>query len=257
MNTTHDLRTRGGHDRSLRPNRAVDAEGSAGVERTARVRQVGLAVSLLVAPWFIVAANTGDSVMKMDGGDDLTPRGLALVAAHPDLERWSNLAALLGSLLLVPASLALMRLVRVRAARLGLAAGILMVSAYVCYFALIFQGFTPGAMVRTGGSTSDHAAVLQALLDEPMTIWVYLLFAVGNLVGTLLMGLALLRSHVLAWWAAYAVMGWPVLHVIGLPWFEVVGAVLQGIGMAAAALLLLREPVSEPVPIPPYELLRK
>jgi hypothetical protein len=239
-------------------NTSHDPNVQAGMERTARTRQVWLAVSLLVAPWFIVAANTGDSIMKMDGGDDLTPRGaLAIVAAHPDLERWSNLAALVGSLLLVPASLALMRLVRLGAARLGLVAGVLMIAAYVCYFALIFQGFTPGAMVRTGGSTADHAAVLQELLDEPMTIWVYITFALGNIVGTFLMGLALLRSHVVPKWAAYAVMGWSVLHVVGLPWFEVVGALLQGIGMAAAAMLLLRQPRSEPVADPPYELLRK
>jgi hypothetical protein len=235
-----------------------DLNVQAGMERTARSRRIGLAASLLVAPWFIVAANTGDSVMKMDGGDDLTPHGaLALAAAHPDLDRWSNLAALMGSLLLVPASLALMRLVRVRAARLGLVAGVLMATAYVCYFALIFQGFTPGAMVRSGGSTSDNAAVLQALLDEPMTIWVYIVFAAGNIVGTFLMGLALLRSRAVARWAAYSVMGWSVLHVVGLPWFEVLGAVLQGIGMAAAAVVLLRQPASEPAPPQPYELLRK
>jgi hypothetical protein len=235
-----------------------DPNIQAGMERTARTRQVWLAVSLLVAPWFIVAANTGDSIMKLDGGDDLSPRGaLALVAAHPELERWSNLAALVGSLLLVPASLALMRLVRVGAARLGLVAGVLMITGYVCYFALIFGGFTAGALVRTGGSTADNAAVLQELLDEPMTIWVYITFAVGNIVGTFLMGLALLRAHVVPQWAAYAVMGWPVLHVVGLPWFEVAGAVLQGIGMAAAALLLFRQPRREPVADPPYELLRK
>jgi hypothetical protein len=197
-------------------------------------------VSLFVAPWFIVLANAGDSLMTMDGGDGLTPgSALAQAAAHPELERWSNFAALLGSLLMVPAALGLMRLVRVGAARMGLVAGTLMVAAYVCYFALVFQGFTPGAMVAVAGGSSSHdAAVLQALLDEPLTIWVYLVFAVGNIVGTFLMGLALRRSRSVPAWAAYAVLGWPVLHVLGAPWFEVVGGVSQGIGMAMAALAL-------------------
>jgi len=254
MSTSHDLNA------PAEPASGAErADQETGLERTARVRRVGLALSLFVAPWFIVAANTGDSVMKLHGGDDLTPRGaLALVAAHPDLERWSSLAALLGCLLLVPASLGLMRLVRVRAARLGLVAGVLMVAAYACYFALVFNGFTPGAMVRSGGSMDNHVAVLQALLDEPMTIWVYITFAVGNLLGTLLMGIALLRARAVPRWAAYAVLGWPVLHILGLPWFEVIGGVLQGIGMAAAAMVLLRQKRPEPVSDPaPYELLRK
>jgi hypothetical protein len=213
-------------------------------------------LSLFVAPWFIVLANTGDSLTKMHGGDDLTPRAaLALAAAHPELERWSSLAALLGSLLMVPATLGLMRLVRVGAARLGLVAGAMMVTAYVCYFALVFQGFTPLAMVSAaGGSASDDAAVLQAQLDERFTIWVYLLFAIGNIVGTFLMGLALRRAHAVPSWAAYAVLGWPIAHLIGAPWFEVIGAVSQAVGMAAAAFVLLRLPAREPAP---YELLRK
>jgi len=44
-----------------------------GDQRTLRVGQLGLALSLFVAPWFIVLANAGDSLMTMDGGDGLTP----------------------------------------------------------------------------------------------------------------------------------------------------------------------------------------
>lgn len=230
----------------------------ADLARTAKARRVGLAASLLAGPWFIVAANTGDSIMTLHGGDDLTPEhALALAAAHPTLDRWSSFAALLGSLLLVPASLGLMRLVRVGAARLGLVAGSLMVAAYVCYFALVFQGFTPGAMVRSGGSAADNAATLQALLDEPLTLWVYILFAVGNIVGTFLMGLALLRARAVPRWAAYALISWPVLHLIGAPWFEVVGAALQAIGMGVAAAVLIGRRARVASEHAPYELLRR
>jgi hypothetical protein len=227
--------------------------------RTARTRQVGLAAALFVAPWLIAVANAGDSITTMHGGDDTTPQGaLALAAAHPTLDRWSSFAALLGSLLLVPASLGLMRLVRLGAARVGLVGGAMMVAAYVCYFALVFQGFTPVAMVSTGGSGADHAAVLQALLDEPLTLWVYLVFAIGNIVGTFLMGLALRRSRAVPAWAAYAIMAWPVLHIVGLPWFEAVGAVVQALGMAGAgAVLLGRASPRVPAPPEPYELLRR
>jgi hypothetical protein len=95
--------------------------------RTARMRRVGLAAAMLTGPWLIVAANTGHSVMTLHGGDDLEPsHAIALATDHLDLDRWSNLAALLGSLLLVPAVLGAMRLVRTHAARLGLVGGVLM-----------------------------------------------------------------------------------------------------------------------------------
>lgn len=248
MNTTPNLDAR------------ADLAADPALARTARARRVGLALCLLLGPWLIVASNTMSSWSMRNGGEDLTPHGaLAVAAAHPTLERWAGLTALLGSLLLVPASIALMQLVRVGAARLGWIGGVLMGAGYICYFALVFQGFTPGAMVRAGGSASNHEAILQGLLDEPMLIWVPILFVVGNIVGTFLMGLALVRARSVPRWAAYAVLGWPVLHVLGLPWFEAVGAVLQAVGMAVAAWVLLeRPPTPEPPVRPaPYELLRR
>ena len=228
-------------------------------DRTARLRVGGLALSLFIAPWLVVAANTGDSVTKLNGGDDLTPAGdLALAAAHPTIAGWSNLAALLGALLLVPATIGLMRLLRDRAARLSLIGGVLMATGYVCYFALVFQGFTTSAMVAVSGPTAHDAAVLQAVLDEHKTVWVYIAFVVGNLAGTFLVALAMLRARITPRWAGFAVLAWPVLHLAGLPWFEVAGAVAQGAGMAAAATVLIRQHRSRGRDeTQPYELLRK
>ncbi|WP_185949502.1 hypothetical protein [Microbispora sp. KK1-11] len=44
----------------------------------------------------------------------------------------------------------------------------------------------------------------------------FLLFVLGNLVGTLLPGPALLRARVVPIWAAAGITAWPPLHVIGL-----------------------------------------
>ena len=41
--------------------------------RTATTRRVGLAVAMLLAPWFIVAAEVGHAAMTLHGGDDLEP----------------------------------------------------------------------------------------------------------------------------------------------------------------------------------------
>ena len=212
---------------------------------------------MLLAPWLIVAAEVGHAMTTLDGGDDLVPSDdLALTGEHLTLVRWASLAALAGALLLVPAVLGVMRLVRVRAARLGLVGGVLTAAAYVCYFAMVFQGFTTAAMVEAGGSTSQNVTVLQAVLDEPLTRWVYLLFVLGNLLGTFLLGLALVRAHTVNRLAGFGLMAWPVLHAISFPFSDVIGTAVQaiGFGLAAMALLRRRDPRTEPEP---YELLRR
>lgn len=235
---------------------STDAQGLA---RTARTRQVGLALAMLIAPWFIVVANTGDSIMKLDGGDDTTPQGaLDIAAAHLTVDRWMNFAALIGSLLLVPAVLGVMRVVRTGAARLGLIGGVLMIAGYICYFAIVFQGTTTDAMAKLGPTTQQNIDVLQASLDEPLNIWVYLLFVIGNFVGTFVLGLALVRSGGAPRLAGFGLIAWPICHLVGLPFFEVAGAVAQATGLALTGAVLLRQEPAETAGRPaPYELLRR
>ena len=135
--------------------------------RTAATRRVGLALAMLIAPWLTVLAETGHALITPQGQDDLDPAvALAVDAAHPGMQRWSALAGLLAALLFVPAILGVMRLVRTRAAWLGLVGGTLAAAGYICYFALLFQGaFTEAAMVKVGGSVSQNVEVLQSVMD--------------------------------------------------------------------------------------------
>jgi hypothetical protein len=226
--------------------------------RTATARRVGLAVAMLLAPWFIVAAEVGHAAMTLHGGDDLEPSSdLALASEHLTVDRWASLAALVGAMLMVPAVLGIMRLVRVRAARLGVVGGVLTAAGYVCYFAMVFQGFTTDAMVKAGGSTGQDIKVLQAVLDEPLTLWVYLLFVLGTFVGTFLLGLALVRAQTAGVLAGFGLMAWPVFHLFDFPFSDVIGATAQAIGFALAATAVLRWRDPAPAAPAPYELLRR
>jgi hypothetical protein len=122
---------------------------------------------------------------------------------------------------------------------------------------MVFQGFTTDAMVRVGGSTSQYEKVLQAVLDEPLTLWVYLLFVVGNVVGTFLLGLALVRTRTAGRIAGYGLMAWPVLHLIDFPFAETIGATAQAVGFALAARALLRQSATANASPRAYELLRR
>ena len=90
---------------------------------------------------------------------------------------------------------------------------------------------------------ADYAAVIDASQAEPWTTWVFLMFVAGNLVGTTLFAIGLLRSRAVPVWAALCILAWPPFHVIGLAVFgneipQVIGAVLQALGFAGCAAVL-------------------
>ena len=151
---------------------------------------------------------------------------------------------MIGWLLIVPAVLGALRLAPESWAAMG--GGSLMIAGYICYFGVLASNFLVIAMAQRGGPLADYAAVIDASQAHPSTTWVFLLFVLGNLGGTLVFALGLIRSRAVPVWAAVSIMLWPPLHVIGLAVFgnevpQVIGAVLQALGFAGAALGLLRQ----------------
>jgi hypothetical protein len=209
--------------------------------RTTQFRWVAPAIALFAAPWALVLSNAAGAWMTQDTGqDDLTAEGaLALAAAHPLLDKWAIFAAMVGSLLLIPAVLGAMRLVRYRAARVGLIGGTMMIAGYVCYFALTFQSYATNALAQQGGIGANDVKVVELTQDQAFYVIPALLFVLGNIVGTFLLGLALIRAHAIPLWAGLCVVAWPVLHLAGGTWGEVAGSVVEGIGLAVVGVRLL------------------
>ncbi|HEY7137551.1 MAG TPA: hypothetical protein VIB48_21035, partial [Acidimicrobiia bacterium] len=178
-----------------------------------------------------------------NGGSDSTgAESLALFGANPTLARVSIEAVLLGGLLIVPAVIGVLRLVpRSRLAAVG---GWLMIFGYICYFGVLLSNVTILTMAERGGPTAEFAAVIDASQSQLFAAWVFLLFVVGNLIGTLIFAIGLLRNRVAGIWPAILIMCWPPLHVVGLvvgnELFEVAGAVLQAIGFGVLAVSMLR-----------------
>jgi hypothetical protein len=224
---------------------------------TTRVRKVVGAAALVLAPWGFLLANSAYAWATRNGGDDYTgAHAVALARANPDLMRFAVICVMLGCLLVVPAMITAMRLLRPHSPRLSLFAGSAMIVGYCCYFGAVTQNFVTLAMAEHGGSTNAFAEVLDASQSMVSGTWAFILFAFGNLVGTLLFAVAMIRSRAaVPLWAALAVLAWPVLHVTGLAlgseWYEVTGAALQAAGFAAMAVLVLRIPDEEWDPAAP------
>jgi hypothetical protein len=214
-------------------------------DRAAGLRRACLAAALFTAPAGLFIVNTMYAWITRNGGSDGTGAdALALVAAHPSAYRYGTLVVLIASLLMVPTALGAVRLIGDRAARLGFVGGTLVAAGYICYFAVSLTNFTVLAMAERGGPVADYAAVVDASQSEPAGVWVFLVFVVGNLIGTFLLGLALLRGRAVPVWAAIGVLAWPPLHVLGLAlgteWPEVAGALVQAIGFGVVGARLLR-----------------
>jgi hypothetical protein len=208
------------------------------------LRRIGTAFALLLAPWGFVVANAAYAWAIRNGGSDETGAdALALSAAHPLSLRVGLLGGMIGCLLLVPAVLGAFRLAP--NSKLVLTGGSLMVGGYVCYFGVVLTNFETLAMAARGGPMADYAAVIDAGQSDPWSSWVFPLFIAGNLLGTALFAMGLLISKAVPAWAALGILMWPVLHVVGLIFFgnevpQVIGAVLQALGFASCAAVLLR-----------------
>ena len=114
------------------------------------------------------------------------------------------IAGLLGCLLIVPAVFAAMQLARRSwPAFIG---GSLMIGGYICYFGVLLSNMMIIAMAAHGGPIADFAAVIDASESNGSTAWVFLLFVVGNLLGTLLLAIGLLRTRAVPVWAALLIM---------------------------------------------------
>lgn len=208
-----------------------------------RVRRLSGAVALILAPWGFVITNACYAWMIRNGGGDETGAGaLALAAGGPNILRLCLVAGMIGCLLIIPAVLTALR--QAPRSRLAFVGGSLMIAGYVCYFGVLLSNMIIIAMAEHGGPLADFAAVIDASQADGSTVWVFPIFIAGNLLGTLLFAIGLLRSRTVPIWATVLIMLWPVLHISGLflggEVLEVIGAVLQAIGFAGVAAAVLR-----------------
>ena len=100
---------------------------------------------------------------------------------------------------------------------------------------------------RAGVPTGEAVAVVDA--GHPSLDVAVAVFVVGHVVGTVLLGLAMLRSGRIPAWAAWAITRVPTLHfvatvVLGSPQLDFVAWTMTAVGMGFVARELLRAPLS-------------
>jgi hypothetical protein len=209
---------------------------------TVKFRRVAGAIALPIGILLQAASNAVYSLITMNGGSDATGAGaLELVSSYPTQSHLAVTLSVIGSMLIVAGVPAALRVLRPARPRLSLVGGILMMAGYIAYFGIVFSTTLHIALAATD---VDAAAAIDASQDNVWSFPFMILFIVGNILGTFLLGLAVLLSKQLPTVAGVLIMAWPVLHIIGLiagtEWFAVAGATLETIGLVILAMAALR-----------------
>jgi hypothetical protein len=211
---------------------------------TVGFRRISSAIALPAAFACQLVANTlYAQAVASSGLSDAGPGSetLEFYARFPGELQAATLLALVGSLLAIPGLLGALRLIRPRKPRLGLWAIGLMIAGYVCYFGVNTTNFATLALAQLRPDAGD---VAEATQNFPTAMPVFIVFVIGNLGGTLLLGIAVILTRDLPWYAGALVIGWPVGHIVNLvgggEWFAVAGGALEVVGLGILAGIALR-----------------
>jgi hypothetical protein len=167
----------------------------------------------------------------------------AKVIAHPGAQSLVIWLGLVGTLALAPAVLWIAARTRPRAPRLTVAAVLLLVPAY-----LVLAWITAADLLLWAGARNGlDATTLAALYDRthPASAVADLIFVVGHVAGTVLLGLAMWRARTVPLWAAAATVIAQPLHFVAAvivtshP-LDFAAWGLNAIGFAAAGLAAYR-----------------
>lgn len=216
---------------------------------TVRFRRVTGAIALPLAFAFQLVCNTIYAWISTESGLSDTETGAETIefyGRYPIAFLLMTAFALIGVLVMLPGLLAGLRVLRPSKPRLGLWAVILMLAGYVSYFGIVMTNFdTLGlAQYALDHPDLDAGAILDASQTSPVQMVFFALFVIGNLIGTLLLGLAVILSRTLPWYAGALIICWTLGHVVNIAgggeWFAVAGGALEIVGLSIIAVAALR-----------------
>jgi hypothetical protein len=168
---------------------------------------------------------------------------LAAVAAHPARQSAVIWLTYVAVLTLVPGLFAVARVCRDAAPRLTAWGLVLSVPGYLSLGLLAGYDQLLYAVATSRVDASVGLAVLDAA--HPSIDVAIGVFVLGHVIGTVLLGMALLRSGCIPAWAAWAIAVSQPLHfvatvVLGSPQVDFVAWSLTAVGMAVVASALLK-----------------
>jgi hypothetical protein len=190
-----------------------------------------------------------------------TTAGKQLGAAADHLDRFyiSNLLAMIGLILVVPAVLGLMHMVRERRPGYGAIGGGLTMIGVLASLVSTGAGFAIWQMAKDGVQPADVNALHGLLNTAGAVIPVYILGMVGA-VGAVVLAAGLYMARAVDWWMAlFFAAGIVCINVAfpaGVLALGIVGAALMVVGLGAVGLMVVRESDADWEHTPEYHGMR-
>lgn len=219
------------------------ADPTVGFRRRAGAVALPLAFAFQLACNAIYAWASTSSGLSDTGTAEETLRFYGL---FPNALVASTVLAAVGVLVMIPGLLTALKVLRPAKPRLALWAVGLMIAGYACYLGIVLTNFDGAALAQVAQSHPDAplAAVLDTAQSTPYFAPFFVLFVIGNLVGTLLLGLGVMLSGILPRYAGALIMCWTVGHVINIAGggelFAVAGGALEIAGLTVVAAAAMR-----------------
>lgn len=190
---------------------------------------LALTAAMAIAPWFV--ADTGQL--------------LATLAANQSALLAADLLVVAAVVLLIPASLGILRVLRNRTPRLApVAVGMFLVGWLFVLGPVMLDRVE--LQLATSGMPRDEAVALVGRLEADAGISVIFgVFIIGHTLGAILLGIALTRARFVPIWAAASIVIAAVLHPIarvglGSKWLDAVAFALLALGLAVTGVRVLR-----------------
>ena len=187
------------------------------------------------------------AVLRLIGQDD-THLG-ERIAGSPDAQIWYGLAGWLVLFTLVPGAYAAVHFARRRRPVLAAWTGAFLIPGYLGMTALIAPEAAAHAGLAIGLSPGAASELAAAAYGAPGVAVPVLVFVLGHVVGTFLLGVLAIRARLMpVVFGAVLALSQPVhvaATVLGLPWLDFLGWGATAPGMALLGRQLLRMPDDE------------
>jgi hypothetical protein len=219
---------------------AVTAEP--GAHRADTVRRIGLALLMPVGPAAVAVLRY---VLPYDTSDP-SSAVVAKIAADLPAAGLVTWLAFVATLTLVPGAVTVLSRTWRAAPWSSLAAGALLVPGYLMLGSVGVADAVVPAGVTAGIEPDVLARLADAVGADPVVSTSTTVFVTGHLFGAILLGVAMLRSRIVAWpWAVVMLVSQPLHLVAALTGNHPLDLVAWGMtaaAMAAAAVAYVRHP---------------
>lgn len=210
-----------------------------GFSDSQHLRKTVAGVSMVLGPLLLLIAFVASPRLETEAGAQLR-----VAAEHVDRFYLVNLLAMIGVVLLVPAVLGLMHMVRERRPLHGAVGGGLAVLGLLATMASFGIAFAIWQMASNGVQATD-VALLDSLMDSAGVVIPINVVGFLGALGFVVLMLGMYRAHVVDWWMALCAAAGVVLINVAFPAgvlaLAILGSALLLAGLGAIGVMVWRE----------------